>query len=61
MKNEIQPNQTYQLGKNILKVLKVEGDKVQVLINGVTIHDEWSKEEIQENITEGYLQLINQQ
>ena len=55
---QLEKNQTYRLGHNIIRILEIDGDRVTLLINGVTTSDHWSTKEIENNINEGHLQLL---
>lgn len=53
----LQKEQTYKLGRNTIKVLEIDGDRLSVLVNG-TIYNNWSKTEMEYDIEQGHYELI---
>ena len=56
-KMTLQKEQTYKLGRNTIKVLEIDGDRLSVLVNG-TIYNNWSKTEMEYDIEQGHYELI---
>ena len=49
---------TYRIGKNIIKVISIEGNNVSVVLNGTSTYTGWDKEEMEEYLTQEVIEHL---
>jgi hypothetical protein len=49
---------TYRIGKNIIKVISIEGNNVSVVLNGTSTYSGWDKTEMEEYLSQELIEQL---